>query len=328
MCEARPTDLALQLTEHQDALSHSEEAVTGLHAALEVAGSPADRGLPLEQLVEHARLTVERAQSAIAAHEQLVGDADAAANELGAAQRALQQAKKKLKDWTSRWGEALQPFAISVDTPPAEARATIALINDLADSEKTTADLDHRIASITADYDAFGSAVSALAVALVSDLQESDAIEVIRELDRRAETAKTAATNRAQLEERKRSTLEWIAELEEELSDANGVLSRLCEQARCGTAEELPAVEDQVAIRDRLRDELVELDKRIVEQGEQSVDELRQLLGGRSGDDLAAELARRVRLFELPAKLANSGDGRVSEPYGVDQAGAAKRGAA
>jgi hypothetical protein len=39
-------------------------------------------------------------------------------------------------------------------------------------------------------------------------------------------------------------------------------------------------------------------------------------------------IARRVRLFELPAKLVNSGDGRVSEPYGVDQAGAAKRGAA
>ena len=75
------TDLALQLTEHQEVLSHSEETAAGLRAALEAAGSPADRDLPLEQLVEHARLIVERTQSAITAHEQLVGDADGAATE-------------------------------------------------------------------------------------------------------------------------------------------------------------------------------------------------------------------------------------------------------
>jgi uncharacterized protein YhaN len=53
----------------------------------------------------------------------------------------------------------------------------------------------------------------------------------------------------------------------------------------------LPAIEEQATTRDALRHELAELDKRIVEQGEQPVAELRQLLGERTGDDLAAELA-------------------------------------
>ena len=288
---AQHTDLAVQLTEHQDVLSCSEETATGLRAALEVARSPADRDLPLEQLVEHARLIVERTQSAIAAHKQLVGDADAAAKAFAGAQRALQQAEKKLVDWASRWAEALGPLAISVGTPPAEARATIALLDDLADSEKTAADLAHRIESITADYNAFAGAVSALAATLAPDLQESDALELIRALNRRVEAAETAATNRTQLEEREHSTLERIGELEEELRDADGVLSRLCEQAKCGAAEELPAIEEQATTRNALRHELAELDKRIVEQGEQPVAELQQLLGDRTGDDLAAELA-------------------------------------
>src|SRR5208282_1151763 len=73
--------------------------------------------------------------------------------------------------------------------------------------------------------------------------------------------------------------------------DAEGVLSRLCEQAQCTAAEELPAIEERAALRDELRRELDELDKRIVEQGEQPVAELQQLLGERTGDDLAAELA-------------------------------------
>ncbi|MGD0272907.1 MAG: AAA family ATPase [Gaiellaceae bacterium] len=288
---AQYADLVIQLSEHEEALLNSEETATELRAALESAGSPADRDLPLEQLVEHARLIVDRTRSAITEHEQLVSDANDAAEEFVKAQRAVQQAEKKLEDWVGLWAKALRPLTISAETTPTEARATIALLDDFADSEKTTADLAHRIESITADYDAFASSVRALAEVLVPDLLERDAIELIRELSRRAEVARTAATNRAQLEERKRSTLERIAELEEELSDANGVLSRLCEQAQCGTADELPAVETQVATRDRLRDELVELDKRIVEQGEQSVDELRQLLGERTGDDLAGELA-------------------------------------
>lgn len=288
---AQHTDLALQLTEHQDVLSHSEETAAGLYAALEAAGSPADRDLPLEQLVEHARLIVERTQSTIAVHEQLVGDADAAAKEFAAAQRALKQAETKLEDWASRWAEALEPLAISVGTPPAEARATIALLDDLADNEKTTGDLAHRIGSITDDYDAFARAVSALAATLAPDLQESDALELIRALNRRVEAAKTAATSRTRLEERERSTLERIAELEEELRDADGVLLRLCEQAQCGAAKDLPAIEEQATTRDALRHELAELDKRIVEQGEQPVAELQQFLGERTGDDLAAELA-------------------------------------
>ena len=288
---AQHTDLALQLTEHQDVLSHSEEAAAGLRAALEAAGSPADRDLPLKQLVDHARLIIERTQSAFAAHEQFVGDAEAAAKAFAAAQRALQQAEKKLEEWASRWAEALQPLAISGGTPPVEARATIALLDDLADSEKTAADLAHRIESITADYDAFAGVVSALAATFAPDLQESDALELIRALNRRVEDAKTAATNLTRLEERERSTLERIAELEEELRDADGVLSRLCEQAQCAAAEELPAIEEQATTRNTLRHELAELDKRIVEQGEQSISELRELLGERTGDDLAAELA-------------------------------------
>jgi uncharacterized protein YhaN len=287
---AQYAELALQLTEHQEALSRSEETAISLHAALESEGSPADRDLPLEQLVEHARSIVERTQSAIAAHEQLVADARTAADELAKAQSAVQQTEKSLESWNVLWTKGLAPLAISAETTPAEARATIALLGDLADAENTTSDLTHRVESITADYDAFANSVFSLTASLAPDL-EGEGIEMIRELNRRVEAAKISAATLERLEDRKRITQERIAELEGELSDANGVLSRLCKQARCGSAEELPAIENRVATRDRLHNELLELDKRIVEQGEQTVDELTQLLDGRSGDELATELA-------------------------------------
>ncbi len=288
---AQHADLALELAEYQGVLGRAEQTAVSLRAALETAGSPADTDLPLKQLVEHANLIVERTQSAIGAHERLVADADEAAGELATAKHALQQAEKKLKDWTSRWADALQPLAIPVDTPPAEARDTIALLDDLATSEKSAADLAHRIERITSNYDAYAGTVNVLVGALVLDLQENDALQLIRTLDQRVEVAKTTATKRAQLEDREGVVLERIAELKEEVCDAEGVLSRLCEQAQCTAAEELPAIEERASQRDDLRRELDELDKRIVEQGEQPVAELQQLLDERTGDDLAAELA-------------------------------------
>lgn len=288
---AQHTDLALQLAEHQGVLSRAEQTAASLRAALEAAGSPADSDLPLEQLVEHARLIVERTRSAIGAHQQLVIDAAAAATELATAKRALQQAKKKLEDWAELWTNALQTLAIPVDTPPTEARDTITLLDDLAASEKTAADLVHRIESITANYDAFAAAVSALGAELAPDLQATDALELIRALDQRVETAKTAATKLSRLDDREQIALDRISELEGELGDVDGVLSRLCDQAQCATAEDLPEIEKQATMRDTLNNDLAELDKRIVEQGEQPVAELQQLLGERTGDDLAAELA-------------------------------------
>jgi len=288
---AQHTDLALELAEHQGSLDGAKQTADGLRAALEAAGSPADADLPLEQLVEHARLVVERTQSAIDDQQKLVADADEAAKAFATAKRGVQQAEKNLKDWNKRWADALQPLALPVDMPPEAARDTIGLLDDLAANEKVVADLGHRIERITANYDAYAGTVTALAGTLAPDLQETDALQLIRTLNQRVEAAKTAATKRSQLEDREGVAVERIAELEEELRDAEGVLSRLCKQAQCTAAEELPAIEERAALRDELRHELEELDKRIVEQGEQPVVELQQLLGERTGDDLAAELA-------------------------------------
>ena len=245
----------------------------------------------LEHLVEHARLTVKHTQSAIDAHQQIVAGADEAAKNLTAAERAVQEAEKNFKDWNSRWANALKRLALPVVTPPAEARNTIVLLDDLAASEKVAADLGHRIERITANYDAYAGDVKTLTSTLAPDLQEEDALQLIRTLNERVEAAKAAAAKRSQLEDREDVTLERIAELEGELRDAEGVLSRLCKQAQCTAVEELPAIEERAALRDELRRQLDELDKRIVEQGEQPVAELQQLLSERTGDDLAAELA-------------------------------------
>ena len=288
---AQHTDLSLQLIEHQEVLRRSDEIADHLHTVLAAAGSPADCDLPLKQLVEHAGVIVKRAMSEIAAHQQIVDEAADAAKELAAAQRGSEQARERLKDWATRWAEVMEPLAISVDTPPAEARLKIALLDDLADSEKTAAELSYRIESIAADYDAFAETARALATTLAPDLREDDALELVRVMNRRVEVAKTGEVNRKRLKEHEDETLNRIAELEEELRDADGVLSRLCDQARCSSAEQLPAIEEQAITRDALRNELAELDKLIVEQGEQPIAELQQLVGVRTGDDLAAELA-------------------------------------
>ena len=225
---------------------------------------------------------------------------DAMAKKFTAAQRALKQAKKRLEEWARLWADALRLLALLGDTPPVAARETITLLNDLAASEKTAADLEHRIKSITADYDAFAAAISTLCAELAPDLQTADALGLIRKLNERLAAANMSATKRERLEDRKQIALHRISELEQELRDADGVLSRLCEQAQCGAAEDLPAIEEQATRRDALRDELAKLDKRIVEQGEQPVDELQQLLGERTGDELAAELAAHDDTPGLP----------------------------
>jgi uncharacterized protein YhaN len=288
---AQHADLALQLGEHERALSRAEEIAANLRAALEASGSSTDADLPVGQLVEHARSVVERTLSAIGAHQQLATDATAADRELATAKRGLEQAESELRAWAGRWASALQTLAIPVDTLPAAARGTLTLLDDLAISEATATDLEHRIASITADYDAFATDVAALGAEVAPDRPATEALELIRVLDQQVEAAKAAATEHTRLQGLEHVTKERISELEGEQRDADGVLSRLCDQAHCATPEELPEIEQLAARRDALINDRAELDKRIVEQGEQPIAELLSLLGERTGDDLAAELA-------------------------------------
>jgi uncharacterized protein YhaN len=285
------TDLTLQLGEHKDALDFAAQAADSLRAALKAAGSPADADLPLEELVEFASQIVKRTNSAIDTHQQLATAATEAKNALTAAKHAVEQAESNLTDWSQRWEGALRPLGLPGDTAPAEARDTIARLDELAVSHKTVEDLHHRIERINSDYNSYADDVKALAATLAPELQDTDALQLIRTLSQRLQEVTKAATKLSQLKDREDAQLERIRGLEEELRVAQGQLSRLCEQAQCSDPEALPAIEARAVERDELRRERLELEKRIVEQGEQPVAELQDLLGSRTGDDLAAELA-------------------------------------
>lgn len=284
-------ELVAQLSEHDEVLRAADEVADHLRAALKEIGASVEPDLPLEQLVEHARGRADRINTAVQEHAQLVTDADEAEADLGEAQGNLKRVEEELEDWNVRWTRALEPFAIAADTAPANARATLGLISELAAAEKDVANLQHRIGRIDADYGEYGETVSVLVTELASELTGKDALEAIRALEERHEAAKTAASERDRLREREDALKERIADLEADVRTAEGALQRMCETAGCDTAEQLPEIERRAGERDKLRHERGELEKRIVEQGERPLVEIELELGARSGDEIAAELA-------------------------------------
>lgn len=284
-------DLSLQIVEHAEALRVAKQAADSLHAALKTAGSPADADLPLAELVEFASQVVTRTNAAIDNYQQLVDATTEASEALTQAEVAVEQAQQNLNDWRRRWEHALQLLCLPRDTAPAQARDTIAQLDELAARHKAVEDLQHRIRRIDSDYNAYMSDVKTLAVALAPELRHADALQLIRELGQQLQEASTAATKLSQLKDRERDLLDRIDALKEEVRVAQGELDRLCEQAQCCKPEDLPDIEEQAADRDQLRRDLHELEKRITEQGEQPVAELEELLAGRTGDDIAAQLA-------------------------------------
>jgi len=217
----------------------------------------------LAGLLNRAKDTVTEEQSLLLNCAQLERDKTQKENEYKSAQSRLKTTEFELVQWQGQWESALEPIGLSKDVLPNEANAFIEGIKNLFDKLKAANGLKERIEGIDLDAVQFKEQVLSLTRVVAPELSEKEPDEAVLELHKLLKRDMEADTKRKTLEGR-------LAKEEKDLLDANKELDQIaaglkvmCDEAGCGSPDELAESEKRSNHRRNLESDLKDINDRL-----------------------------------------------------------------
>ena len=249
----------------------------------------------LGALLAAAEQTVSRAQAASAARSAALARFERASEALEGGEGALAAAVAEMASWCGEWDEALAAtwLARRIDRPlPQEIGPVLAVLQDLDKLMQRKGELDHRIAGMRRDQEAFVDAVAGLAATL-GEAEIGDVLTLFAAIRDRVAAAH-------QQEERRRALRTGVERLEENLRSLHaeerlhalhkrGVLDFFS----CATLDEAALCLEAVREQERLRQRCAELETDLVTRlGVATGGEAEMMLAALDEAALGLELAR------------------------------------
>jgi len=288
-------DQQAQLREALDAVSEeAHQCATHLHQALTLCGGDSTGSDSLSTLRVAAEAAYAQARHAAdaanKAEQRLVlvrAALDNAADDLTAAQKALD-------GWGKGWATDMAAIGLAALALPAEAEAALRVWEDIAGELRQIHDLDHRIAGLERDLDAY----RADAVALLSaasdmgpglDVSADAAAAVLYDALRQA---RTLAARRESLHQACEQAAARAEQATRAVRDSGACLSDLRRLHRLSDGDDVPALVALAARRRMLRADEAALRAELTRAGDgQDPDQLQAAVAGLDPDALAAEVA-------------------------------------
>ncbi|KPF81916.1 hypothetical protein IP70_22815 [alpha proteobacterium AAP38] len=288
-------DLQAQLQETLDSVSDDAgQCAAHLRLVLTLCGGEDDDSDSLSALrvaaeAAHAqaRLTADAASKAEQRLALVRAALDNAADDLATAERALD-------GWGSGWAADMASIGLSAQALPAEAEAALRVWEDIAGELRQIRDLDHRIAGLERDIDAYRADSAALL---------SAAAEMVPGLDVAADAAATAlydalrqartlAARRESLQQSRDQATRRAGDAARIARDAAAALSDLRHLHRVADGDDVPALVAAASRRRELRASALSLQAELRKAGDgQDPEQLRHAVTGLDPDALAAEVA-------------------------------------
>lgn len=219
--------------------------------------------------------------------------------ELADARQRGEEADLRLVDWNAQWSQAMQRLGLDPDADPSQANAVINLRQDVLQRAASAASLGRRLAGIAARADQFARRVRALAEEIFPDLAEDDPLRITEQFNAQLSDALKNQARRDEQQRRRERATKRLRDAVRAEEKHRATLAALCEEAACGSADELPEIER----RSRERQQC-EHDLRSVRQ------QLEKLSAGMPFDAFLAAVRERdfdevaMRLRELGDELA------------------------
>ncbi|WP_343217778.1 ATP-binding protein, partial [Desulfatitalea alkaliphila] len=231
-----------------------------LAGALADAGRAAAGDAPLATLLPMAK-------ALLAEQEKLHNERANLERELAARQGELEEAVSQCKalddalaDWKTQWGRAVAAIGLDVEDDPAVALAVIEAIRQARAKIEEADTLGKRLDGMDRDAAAFAEQVGTLTAQLAPELATEAPETAAAGLTARLAAAREERSKRQTLLEMKKQAEAARDQARETIARNQAQREALCRQADCDDPARLPAVEQRVQARDRLRAELDAID--------------------------------------------------------------------
>lgn len=280
----------------RDAGHDDSDDVAGLHPA---GGAPPSR--TLASLLDEAESRCDAADDLRRRRESLEDQVRGQARKLLECETAEATARDALAVWRAAWATAVDVLDLGPEAPTTQALAALDARDAFRTRRGKLRDLERRIAGVERDIAQFESDVEAVRVA-VGEPAAADAPATITALLLRLKRARETADAVASTSKARAAATDAITSADGTRRAADEALSALRSAAGVATVDELPAAEERSATVRDLRARADDVDRRIVELGEDDLDALVAAVEDADRDALAAE---RDALKERDAALSD-----------------------
>lgn len=270
----------------------------------EAGGSPAAVDArptrTLASLLDEAEAECDKADDLRRRRESLEERVRGQSRKLSVCEAEEAKARDALAVWRESWATAVEVLDLGPQAPTAQALAALDARDAFRVRRGKLRDLERRVAGLTRDIEQFEADVETVR-GIVDEPEAADPPATIAALVQRVKRARETADAVVAATTAQEVAADAIADAEAARHAADEVLAALRSAAGVATDDDLPAVEDRsAAVRD-LRRRAEDVDRRIVELGEDDVQALVAAVEDADRDELAAE---RDALKEQDAALA------------------------
>ncbi len=208
-----------------------------------------------------------------------------------AAQIALTAAERATGEWQATWQQALAAAGLAPDLTAEQGAAILQSFRDLQHASTTIRSLARRVSGMTRDIDAFNANVAKLWQAIACEAMPDDHLIAARMLEDRLKSADEAAQRHADLGVQRQAEETIAAATRQDIADTDAIIDRLCADAKCDDAAQLPAIEEQSQRKRKLTERREQLEADMLHDGAgMALSEMLAECAGVSGDALPPEI--------------------------------------
>ncbi len=222
----------------------------------------------LAPVLLHAETLLESIKSDQVRHEKLENKIKDLQESLEIAQNEKKRAVRKLDQWRAKWAEALSPLGLDSNTGPDEANDFMDTLQNCLDKLAGVEELRKRIDGIDRDNQEFRKDLGYLLEQAAPDLQHTDTVQAVSELQARLNHARQDQAVLKQVHEEIEVLEKEILQARISLNNSRERMTALLEMAGCENEEDLDGAEQRSGEYMQLKEKLTDLESNMAQIAE------------------------------------------------------------
>jgi len=226
-----------------------------------------DTGL-LEAMLLESEEVVDELEKISRQRETLDKEIKALERDQGSVRAECQAVSSELDDWKVQWKEVVEGVGLEGDALPSEAADVIDKLRDLFAKQSDAEKLHIRIQAIDEDAETFSGQVGTVVANVAPEFVKLLAEEAAMRLSTFLSESRTGQSRRQQIEEQLQQAQQDIQDSEATIQTMTERLGTLCAEAKRDSHAELDEAEHRSATYLRLKAEVDNVEKEILDTGE------------------------------------------------------------
>jgi len=250
-------------------LEHTRDThIQLLKQQLQSLGKDCPESTSLEAVLLESEEILDDLEGIVRQRETLDKEITTLERDQESARAESQEASSDLDEWKSQWKEALEDVGLEGDALPSEAADVIDKLRDLFAKQSEAEKLQIRIHAIDEDAESVSGQVSSVVTNVAPEITKLPTEEAVMRLNTLLSESRTGLSRRQQIEEQLQQARQDIQDSEATIQTMIERLDALCVEAKRDSHAELDDAERRSAEYRRLKVEVDNVEKEILDTGE------------------------------------------------------------